>query len=136
MQSLLENFGENFCLLSSSECSRGLNLHLKFDWADDSLRTTRPYEECGSFRSYLYFRASHQNKSKKKTQDRKRLKTTLHKIIHDYVAIPLPPYFQQPIRMTRHSQPSPCAKFILLLIFISIYCPSSKMIVILYIYTK
>ena len=29
----------------------------------------------------------------------------LYKIIHGLVAIPLPPYFRQPLRMTRHSHP-------------------------------
>ena len=29
----------------------------------------------------------------------------LYKIIHGIVAIPLPSYFQQPLRMTRHSHP-------------------------------
>ena len=29
----------------------------------------------------------------------------LYKIVHDIIATPLPPYFQQPTRTTRHSQP-------------------------------
>ena len=29
----------------------------------------------------------------------------LYKIVHGIIAIPLPPYFQQPTRMTLHSQP-------------------------------
>ena len=31
----------------------------------------------------------------------------LYKIVHGIIAIPLPPYFQQPTRMTRHSTPPP-----------------------------
>ena len=45
----------------------------------------------------------------------------MYKIIHvyGYVTFPLPLYFQQPTWTTRHSHPSLCVKFTLLLIIIS-----------------
>ena len=45
----------------------------------------------------------------------------LSEIVNGIVAIPLPPYFQQPTRMTHHSHPSRYGKFIHELSFISIH---------------
>ena len=47
----------------------------------------------------------------------------LYKIIRGIVAISLPVYFEQLSRQTRHSHPSPSARYIQLLIIINIHFP-------------
>ena len=64
-----------------------------------TLSNHSPYESVTDMQLSLGWRSLEQR------TDPRLCRCMLYKIVHGFIAVPLPPYFQQPTRMTRHSHP-------------------------------